>query len=142
MSLGFHNTAKDMTFVEEGSHRIVLPTELVAGKSYRVFFVLQNSAASEESDTHVMVRHGRTEETIALDPVLTQPVPVNVPASLNGYPGLAAVEFSFTVPHEDEGVIVATVLPAGRAMLQRWSARKTATVLHFRPGSAAAGVAG
>ena len=132
MPLAFHNTAKDMTFVEDGTHRIVLATELLPGKTYRVFFVLQNSAAAEEPNTHVMIRHGQDEDSIGLDPALTQPVPVTVPAALNGYPGLAAVEFTFTVPQTDGGVIVATVLPAGRAMLQRWSAHKASTVLHFR----------
>lgn len=132
MALGFHNTAKDMTFVEDGTHRIVLATELAPGKTYRVFFVLQNSAATEEPQTHVMIQHGESEESIGLDPALTQPVAVTVPAALNGYPGLAAVEFTFTVPQTQSGVIVATVLPAGRAMLQRWSAQKAATVLHFR----------
>lgn len=136
MSLGFHNTAKDMTFVEDGSHRIVLASELTPGKTYRVFFVLQNSAATEEADIHVMIRHGISEDTVALDPSLTQPAPVAVPASRNGYPGLAAVEFTFTAPTTESGVIVATVLPAGRTMLQRWSAQKSPTVLHFRRSSA------
>ena len=131
MALSFHNANKDMTFVEEATHRIARPNELVRGKTYRVFCVLQNSGPAEQPDVRVVVQHGQAEESAAHDGTIGQPAPVTVPPALNNYPGLAAIEFAFTVPAAEGGVLIALIAPHGRTMHQHWSA-SAATVLQFR----------
>ncbi len=125
MTVSFHTHSQQMTFVDPtvAPPVTVSANNLVPGRTYDVYLVLQNDSTSEALGVQVHVNHsafgiGRPPG----DSGITQPAPVNVPPALiAGDPalvGLATIAFQFTAPPGGHGCLVATIEPVGPSISQ------------------------
>lgn len=119
VNVQFHTLPQHFTFVDHVTHTIVPAHALVAGHTYDVFIVLENTGDTEALAVQVNVVHsafgiglpGGTSYII-------EPAPIDIPPANAGDPGLATIVFQFQAPAGGHSCMVATIVSNGRCLNQ------------------------
>jgi hypothetical protein len=93
--------------------------ELNSNRKHAVFLFLQNTDSVEYENITLTAWHDTLGVGLrGLSSLIVQPRPVDIPAQVNGVPGIAAVRFVFMTPTAGRGRLAAKVMPAGPSITQ------------------------
>jgi len=93
--------------------------ELESNHKHAVYLFVQNTDDVEYENVSLTIWHDTMAVGVrGLSSLIVQPRPVDIPAQVNGEPGLAIVRFLFMTPTAGRGRLAAKVLPSGPAVTQ------------------------
>ena len=108
--------------------------ELESNHKHVVYVFLQNTDSFEHENVSLTAWHDTFGVGLrGLSSLIVQPRPVDVPAQVDGVPGIAIVRFLFLTPSAGRGRLAAKVLPSGPSVMQpvrirSFAARRQSTV--------------